>query len=542
VSEETLLSIARGPRFSLLDLTVTEALNRAAARNPRGQAVVARHQGVALTYAELRAQSSALACGLWGLGVRPGIRVGVWATNCVEWILLQFACAHIGAVLVNVNPAYRSHELRYVLAHSRMKALFLHEKDERANYIEILSEACDGRQHTLEHSIVIGSDPWRGLLERGQAPEVASAQDEVANIQYTSGTTGSPKGVLLTHRNLMNNAMLVGRQMQASEADRLCSPVPLYHCFGCVMSSLMTVVHGATLVLPSAQFDALAALKAVDEERCTMIYGVPTMFIAELEHPQFAAFDLTSLRTGIMAGAPCPIEVMRRVVDEMHCAGITIAYGQTESSPVITMSSTGDSLELRVTTVGSVLPETEVKVIAPGSGEIVERGAPGELCTRGYLVMKGYDGDPAATDRAIDEEGWLHTGDLAVMRPDGYFHIRGRIKDIIIRGGENIYPREVEEFLHRHPKIADVHVVGLPDERLGETVLAWIRLKPGQQMTVDEVRDFCRGKIAYFKIPHYVRFVESFPLTVTGKVQKFRIREIEVEERGLKRAEATRTA
>jgi fatty-acyl-CoA synthase len=535
-------SVAIAPLVPLLEETIAGVLDRAAARRPDGRAVVSRHQGIALTYRELLARVNALAGGLWSLGVRPGDRAGVWATNCLEWLLLQFGCARIGAVLVNVNPAYRSHELRYVLANSRMKALFLHERDARANYLEILSEACDGRELPLEHAIVIGSEPWLELLARGEAPDVPVAPDEVANIQYTSGTTGAPKGVLLTHRNLVNNAMLVGRQMKASELDRLCSPVPLYHCFGCVMSSLMTVVHGATLVLPAPQFDALATLRTVHEERCTMIYGVPTMFIAELEHPQFGSFDLTSLRTGIMAGAPCPIEVMRRVVNELHCPEITIAYGQTESSPVITMSSTEDSLELRVTTVGRVLPNTEVKVVAPKSGNAVARGKPGELCTRGYLVMKGYDGDAAATSRAIDDDGWLHTGDLAVMRPDGYFHIRGRIKDTIIRGGENIYPREVEEFLHGHPKIADVHVVGLPDERLGETVLAWIRLKPDQEMTAEEVREFCRGRIAYFKVPQYVRFVESFPLTITGKVQKFRIREIEIRERGLARAEAIQTA
>lgn len=531
-----------GPRLTLLEETVAGVLDRACERNPAGEALVSRGQNTRLTYTELRAQVNALAGGLWSLGLRPTDRVGVWATNCVEWMLLQFACARIGAILVNVNPAYRAHELRHVLANSRMKALFLHEKDARANYLQILSEACERQDLPLAHPIVIGSAAWVALFTQGEAPAVDVSNADVANIQYTSGTTGAPKGVLLTHRNLVNNAMLVGRQMKASQADRLCSPVPLYHCFGCVMSSLMTVVYGAAIVFPSPQFDAGATLRAVHEERCTMLYGVPTMFIAALEHPDFASFDLGSLRTGIMAGAPCPIEIMRRVVVDLHCREITIAYGQTESSPVITMSSTEDDLELRVTTVGSVLPETEVKVVSPKTGRMLRRGKPGELCTRGYLVMKGYDGDAAATGSAIDKDGWLHTGDLAVMRPDGYFHIRGRIKDTIIRGGENIYPREVEEFLHRHPKVADVHVVGVPDRRLGETVAAWIRVKPGDHMSFEDVHEYCTGRIAYFKVPQYVRFVESFPLTITGKVQKFRMRELEIRERGLESAQSIQTA
>ncbi|MCL4854097.1 MAG: AMP-binding protein, partial [Bryobacteraceae bacterium] len=342
--------------------------------------------------------------------------------------------------------------------------------------------------------------------------------------------------------NLLHNAMLIGRQMRVSSADRLCSPVPLYHCFGCVMSSLMTMVNSAALVLPAAQFDATATLRAIHDERCTMLYGVPTMFIAELEHPDFESYDLTSLRTGIMAGAPCPVEVMQKVTGRMHCRDLTIAYGQTESSPVVTMSSLEDGIGLRVSTVGRVMPNTEVKVVSPDTGEIVSTGTMGELCTRGYLVMEGYDGDPEGTAAAIDSEGWLHTGDIAIMRPDGYFHIRGRLKDTIIRGGENIYPREIEEFLHQHPDIADVYVVGIPHERLGETVLAWIRLKNGARMTAADVRDFCRGRIAYFKTPQYVRFVDEFPLTVTGKVQKYRIREIEIEERGLRATQSIRTA
>jgi len=536
-------SQAQGPVVRLLEETIAAAFDDAVARNPAGTALVSCHQNVRLSYEELRNKVDALAAGLWSTGIRPGDRIGVWASNCVEWICLQFSAARTGAVLVNVNPAYRSHELRYVLARSRMKAIFLHEQDARVNYLEVLEESRHGQDLALEHVIVLGGDAWNALAQaRGPAPRPPAVPQDVASIQYTSGTTGAPKGVLLTHRNLLNNAMLIGRQMQVSSTDRLCSPVPLYHCFGCVMSSLMTMVNSAALVLPAAQFDATATLRAVHDERCTLLYGVPTMFIAELEHPDFESYDLTSLRTGIMAGAPCPVEVMQKVTGRMHCRDLTIAYGQTESSPVVTMSSLEDGIDLRVSTVGRVMPNTEVKVVSPDTGEVVPTGTLGELCTRGYLVMKGYDGDPEGTAAAIDSEGWLHTGDIAIMRPDGYFHIRGRLKDTIIRGGENIYPREIEEFLHQHPDIVDVYVVGIPHERLGETVLAWIRLKNGARMTAADVREFCRGRIAYFKTPQYVRFVDEFPMTVTGKVQKYRIREIEIEERGLRAAQSIRTA
>jgi fatty-acyl-CoA synthase len=467
----------------------------------------------------------------------------MWASNCAEWVYLQVATARIGAVLINVNPAYRSHELRFVLRKSGMKAIFLQERDARANYLEILQEARHDQDLPLAHVILLGRDSWTKMLDDGIEPPPHTVQiDDVVNIQYTSGTTGSPKGVLLTHRNLVNNAYLGGRNLRVTERDRLCAPVPLYHCFGCVMASLTSIVHRMTLVLPAPQFDALATLEAIQAEHCTVLYGVPTMFIAELEHPRFHEFDLTSLRTGVMAGAPCPIEVMKRVVSEMHCPEMTIGYGQTESSPLITISSCDDDLETRVSTVGRAAPETEVKIIAPGSGATVEAGERGELCTRGYLVMKGYDDEPEATARAVDAEGWLHTGDLAIMRADGCFHIAGRLKEMIIRGGENVYPREIEEFLHGHPKIADVYVLGLPDERLGETVLAWIKLKAGESATESEICEFCRGRIAHFKIPQYIRFVDSFPMTVTGKVQKFRIREQEIEARGLGRAASIKTA
>ena len=537
-----MLSYARGPRLALLQMTIGQALEEAAARNPAGDAVISRHQGLRLTYRDLQREVERTARGLWGLGIRPGDRVGMWAANCAEWIYLQVATARIGAILVNVNPANRSHELRFVLRKSRVKAIFLNERDARANYLEILKDASRGEDPPLAHAILLGTDGWSKMIDNGaELASHSAALDDVVNIQYTSGTTGSPKGVLLTHRNLVNNAYLISRTLRLSERDRLCCPVPLYHCFGCVMSTLVSIVSRMAIVLPAPQFDALAVLEAVQAERCTVLYGVPTMFIAELEHPRFREFDLTSLRTGIMAGAPCPVDVMRRVLTEMHCPEITIAYGQTESSPVVTMSSPEDDLETRVSSVGRAMPETEIKIVAP-TGVTIGVGERGELCARGYMVMKGYDGEPEATACAVDGEGWLHTGDLATMRPDATFHIAGRLKEMIIRGGENIYPREIEEFLHGHPKIADVYVTGLPDERLGETVLAWIKLKSGENATEDEIREFCRDRIAHFKIPQHIRFVESFPMTVSGKVQKFRIREQEIETLGLSRVAAIPTA
>lgn len=532
--QATPLSYLRGATVPLLNLTLSEALTATADKFPNREALVVCHEGVRLTWSELDREVTRTARGLAGLGLRPGDRAGIWASNCLEWVLLQYAAPRAGIVLVNVNPAYRSHELRYVLAKSHIRALFLREHDSRASYREILAESRNGERLPLEHIVWLGDASWDAMLSGGRDfPERAARADDVVNIQYTSGTTGAPKGALLTHRNLLNNGMVLAMGLKATEADRICAPVPLYHCFGSVIGSMVSVVSGAALILPSAQFEAHATLEAIHRERATAIYGVPTMFIAELEHPEFARFDLTSLRTGVMAGAPCPIEVMRRVVDRMHVPEITIVYGQTESSPGITMSRADDPLELRVTTVGTVLPNTEVQICDPESHERLPLGQQGELCTRGYLVMKGYDGDPEATARAIDGDGWLHTGDLAVLRPDGYFSFKGRAKDTIIRGGENIYPREVEDFLHTHPKIADVYVVGLPDAKLGETVLAWVKLNQGEEATAEEIRDFCRGKIAYFKIPQYIRFVDSFPMTVSKKVQKFLIREQEIRERGL---------
>jgi fatty-acyl-CoA synthase len=531
-------SYARGPEEPFCELSIGDLVRQTAQRFPRRDAVIIRHQNVRLTWEELDNRVDRTVRGLKAMGLEPGDRVGVWATNCVEWILLQHACGRAGLVLVNVNPAYRSHELRYVLETSRMKALFLRERDARADYAAIFAESRTSAQTGLEHVYYIGGD-WIDGPKVDPVPVSASA---VANIQYTSGTTGSPKGVLLTHRNLVNNARGIASCLKATEQDRICAPVPLYHCFGCVIGTLVSAATGAALIVPSAQFDTAATLEAVHDERATALYGVPTMFIAELEHPEFSKFDLTSLRTGVMAGAPCPIETMKQVVSQMHCREITIAYGQTESSPVITMSRTSDSIEHRVNTVGAPLPNTEVKIVSPTSGETLPVGVQGELCVRGYLVMRGYDGRPEETAAAIDADGWLHTGDLALMQADGYFRIKGRARDTIIRGGENIYPREVEEFLHTFPAISDVYVFAIPDVRLGETVSAWVRLKAGHTASEAEIQDWCRGKIAYFKIPQYIRFVDSFPMTVTGKIRKYLMRETEVRERGLEAAARMETA
>ncbi len=537
-----MLSYSRGPEMPLWEATIGEVLCQTAERFPRSTALVSRHQRRRLSWMELRAQADAVARGLVSLGIRPGDRVGLWATNSVEWLLVHMGCARAGAVLVNVNPAYRSHELAFVLQKSRMKAIFLWRADARASYAAILEEARAGKDLALQQVIFFGEPAWAELpRDSGDLPD-SIRPDDVANIQYTSGTTGSPKGVMLTHRNMVNNGKLLAWGMRYTERDCICVPVPLYHCFGCVIGTMSALASGASMLLPNWTFDPGATLEAVAAERATSLYGVPAMFIAELGHPEFARFDLTSLRTGMMAGAPCPVEVMRQVAEKMHCSELTIGYGQTESSPVVTMSALDDDMEKRVSTVGQALPCTEMKIVSVVDGETVERGAQGELCARGYMVMKGYDGEPEATARAVDREGWLHTGDLGVMHEDGYIHLTGRAKDLIIRGGENVYPREVEEFLYTHPKIAEVQVVGLPDERLGETVAAWIRLRAGETATEQEIRDFCAGKIAYFKIPQHVRFVTEFPMTVTGKIQKFRIREFEVKERGLELVEKRTTA
>jgi fatty-acyl-CoA synthase len=546
-------SYARGADAPLIEKTIDGVLRDTAARWPdRDALVVRRPRRVVLTWSQLDAAVERTARGLAGLGLKPGDRAGAWSSNCLEWILLQMACARSGVVMVNVNPAYRSHELEYVLRESRMRALFLHERDERADYAAVFEQARNGHSIVLEHAVWLGGrarrEPslpgeiaWEEMLERGALYQTGHSHHDIANIQYTSGTTGAPKGVLLTHRNLVNNGRGIAWGLNYSERDRICSPVPLYHCFGCVIGVMCALVSGACFVVPSPSFDALATMEAVHEERATSLYGVPTMFIAELNHSEFHRFDFSSLRTGVMAGSPCPIEIMRRVASEMHCPELCICYGQTEASPVISMSKVDDPLETRVTTVGHPCPNTEVKIVGE-DGVTVAHGETGELCARGYLVMAGYDHDPEATAEAVDSEGWLHTGDLAAMRPDGYVHITGRATDMIIRGGENIYPREVEEFLYGHPKIADVQVVGVPDARLGETVAAWIRLKPGLEATDREIQDFCRGKIAYFKTPALIRFVDQFPATTNGKIQKFKIRELEIEWRGLEGVASQATA
>jgi fatty-acyl-CoA synthase len=537
------LSYSRGPHLALREETVFEALSQMAARLPANEAVVVRHQNARLSYRELKDRVDQTARGLVGLGLEPGDRLGVWASSCVEWVLLFLACARTGIVQVNVNPAYRSQDLGFVLRKSKIRALFLHSRDARADYRQILEETMAGQQLPLERVVYLDEPSWTRMLANGvDVPATEIKPHDVCNIQYTSGTTGSPKGVLLTHHNILNNGWIFAKWIELSPHDRCCNCFPLYHTAGCVLGILTCLTSGATLILPAPQFDAGKTLEAVDTERATALLGSPTMFIAQLGHPEFKRFDLTSLRTGGMGGAPCPIEVLKRVVEEMHCPGMTVIYGQTESSPLISMSRSDDSLERRVETIGHATSSIEVKIISPATGETVPLGTQGELCTRGYHVMKGYDEEPEATRKTIDADGWLHTGDLAAMRPDGYLRITGRAKDMIIRGGENIYPREVEEFLYTHPKVMDVQVVGLPNVRWGEVVLAWIRLKPGQTCTEKEIRDFCQDKIAYFKIPEYVRFVDAFPMTVSGKVQKFIIREQEVRERGLEEVARIRTA
>lgn len=533
------LSYLAGPSIPLLDTTIGQQLEVTANLFPDRLALVSRHQAVRFTWAELLAATGRLAHGLLRLGLQPEDRVGVWATSCAEWMLLHLATARAGIVLVNINPANRAHELAFVLRKSGMKAIFLRERDARVDYSAVLSEAVEhgarnGETAALKHTVLFGTTAWDSLCTcTDTVPLPKLSPWDVTNIQYTSGTTGLPKGVLLTHHNILNNGYLISLQMGYTERDVICLPVPLSHCFGCVMGTMCAVTSGAAIVLPNWTFNPLLTLEAIAEERATSIYGVPTMFIAELRHPAFSQFDLSSLRTGIMAGAPCPIEIMKQVQTDMHCRQMSIAYGLTETSPVLTMPHLDDDLEPRVSTVGTALPCTELAIASLETGELLPRGIQGEVRARGYAVMKGYDREPEATAAVIDADGWLHTGDLGVMREDGYIKITGRAKDMIIRGGENIYPREIEEFLYTHPHVAEVHVTGLPDDRLGEIVLAWIRLKSAHECTQEEIRVYCRGEIAHFKIPEVIRFVESYPTTVSGKIQKFRIREIEMEERGL---------
>ncbi|WP_210495463.1 AMP-binding protein [Patulibacter sp. SYSU D01012] len=533
-------SYAHGPSATpLLGDTIGEALERAAREHPDRPAVVACDQGVRLTYAELDRAVDGLATGLLARGIAAGDRVGIWAPNRVEWLLVQYATAKIGAILVNVNPAYRTHELAFALRQSGVRLLVTAPSFKTSDYVAMVSEV-RGELDALEDVVVLGTTEWDALA--GHGPDPAALRDRAAtlgaddpiNIQYTSGTTGFPKGATLTHHNILNNGFFVGELCGYTEHDRICVPVPFYHCFGMVMGNLAAVTHAACIVIPAPGFDPAATLRAAAEERCTSLYGVPTMFIAMLAGPSFGEHDLSSLRTGIMAGSPCPREVMKRVVEEMHMAEVSICYGMTETSPVSTQTRRDDPLHRRVGTVGRVGPHVEVQVIDPSTGLPVPRGVTGELCTRGYPVMLGYWDEPEKTAEAIDAAGWMHTGDLATMDEEGYLEIVGRSKDMVIRGGENVYPREIEEFLYTHPDVEDAQVIGVPDERFGEELCAWIRVRPGaDELDADAVRAFCTGRLAHYKIPRYVLCVEDFPMTVTGKVQKNLMREQTAEQLGL---------
>jgi fatty-acyl-CoA synthase len=536
------LSYSCGPSRALLDLTLGDLLHRTADRYPDRLAVASCHQQKRLTWAELSVMADRVARGLWSLGIRHGDRVGIWSTNCIEWVMMHMGCARAGAALVNVNPAYRSHELQFTLERSRMKALFLWHKDKHADYEEILGRARHGFDHELQHVIYFDSPEWPALLDaEGRLPDHVAIND-IANIQYTSGTTGLPKGVLLTHHNIVNNGQFLAQGFHYTEIDKIVVPVPLFHCYGCVIGSMTSLNTGAALILPNWTFDPRATLKAVHDERATSVYGVPAMYVAEFALPDFSTYDLTSLRTGMMSGAPCPIELMKRVLNEMHIGELVIAYGQTETSPVVTMSDAADTIEVRVNTVGRAMPQTEIQVVSTITGETLPRGEQGEICVRGYALMQGYDGDPDGTNQVIHEDGWLHTGDLGVMREDGCLRITGRSRDVIIRGGENIYPREVEEFLYTYAKVGEAQVVGVPHARLGEVVCAWVRLQPGVEATEEEIKAFCKDQIAYYKIPEYVRFVTEFPATLSGKIQKYKIREFEIEARGLQSVANAATA
>ncbi|MCB9749007.1 MAG: AMP-binding protein [Myxococcales bacterium] len=534
-------SIAAGPTdHPLLERTIPAALADTVARYPERDALVVRHQGIRWTWAELDAQVAAVAKGLLGLGFQRGDRLGIWSPNHAEWVLTQLATARVGVILVCINPAYRTHEVRYALAQSGCRGLVAATRFKTSDYVAMVEEV-RGELPALERVVFLGTDDWRRLLDAGAGvrdDELAARVDALdrrdpINIQYTSGTTGAPKGATLTHRNILNNGYFVGRACRYTADDRVCIPVPFYHCFGMVMGNLAAVSHGATMVIPAPSFTPGETLAAIEEERCTSVYGVPTMFIAELAEPDFERYDLSSLRTGIMAGSPCPIEVMRQCISRMHMREVTIAYGMTETSPVSTQTDVDDPLEMKVGTVGRVHPHVEIQIVDPETGGVQPRGAPGELCTRGYSVMRGYWNDPERTAAAIDEDGWMHTGDLATMDARGYVNIVGRIKDMVIRGGENVYPREIEEFLHGHPRIRDVQVIGVPDLKYGEELMAWVQTEDGGPMDAEELRAFCQGRIAHFKIPRYVATTDAFPLTVTGKIQKYKLREQAIERLGL---------
>ncbi|NQF12760.1 AMP-binding protein [Brevibacillus sp. HB1.3] len=547
--------------------TIGNMLDDTASKYQEKEALVYHERGLRYTFGEFQAICNQAARGFMSLGIQKGENIAIWATNVPEWVISQFATAKMGGVLVTVNTSYRVHELEYLLRQSESTTLLLMDSYRDANYLAMIQEICPELQTCepgalqskrlphLKNVIYLGDEQqpgmflWSDLLERAawvteeerMARQATLSPDDVINMQYTSGTTGFPKGVMLSHVNIVNNAIKVAECQRLGLADKVCIPVPFFHCFGCVMGTLACVATGATMV-PVIAFDPGVVLAVVEAERCTALYGVPTMFIAELNHPTFAERDLSSLRTGIMAGSLCPIEVMKKVVDQMGIRDITIAYGQTEASPVITQTVPEDSLERKVSTVGRLHAEVEAKIIDPATGDILPPGVQGELCTRGYLVMKGYYNMPEETVKAIDHEGWLHTGDLATVDEEGYYRITGRLKDMIIRGGENIYPREVEEFLYTHPKVLDVQIVGVPDAKYGEQVLACIRVKPHETLSEDEVRDYCEGKIAHYKIPRYIQFVDEYPMTASGKIQKFKLREQALELFGQSNPNQTGTA
>jgi fatty-acyl-CoA synthase len=552
----------------LLGLTIGDKFDETATLYPDQPALIARQQHVRLTYRELQAQVNRCAKGLVQLGFQKGQRIGIWSPNRAEWTISQFATSKIGVILVNINPSYRLHELEYVLKQSGCSAIIISPLFKSSNYTEMVQTLAPELEHCepgklkaerlpeLTTVIRMGSEKvagmfsWDELMSLGTPvsdEQLAARQreqefDDPINIQYTSGTTGFPKGATLSHHNILNNGYFVARLQNITHQDKICIPVPLYHCFGMVMGNLGCITHGAAMVYPSEGFEPLATLQAVQEERCTSLYGVPTMFIAELALPTFDTFDLTSLRTGVMAGSPCPVEVMKKVNTLMHMSDVEICYGMTETSPVSTQTRIDSPLDKRVSTVGQIGPHLEIKIVDPATGQVVPTGATGELCTRGYSVMLSYWNNPEATRAAIDTARWMHTGDLATMDAEGYINIVGRIKDLIIRGGENVYPREIEEFLYTHPKISDVQVIGVPDERYGEEIMAWVMLKPGVEATPDEIRDFCKGSIAHYKVPRYIKFVTAFPMTVTGKIQKYQMREQSTEELGLSGAASIKTA
>lgn len=565
------LSYAHGAsNVPLIGNTIGDQLDLIAAEFASKEALVSVLEKKRYTYSEFLNEVNLCARALLSIGVRKGDRIGIWSTNCVAWTILQFATAKMGAILVNINPAYRLHELEYALQQSQCKFLVSGEKFKDCDYVKMIVELMPELQSSNSliatpspkfpemKGVIVLSDScsvkgmmtWADMMKKSSDTKESELKDiqasldfdDIINIQYTSGTTGFPKGAMLTHRGILNNGYWVGARMNFSHRDRLCIPVPFYHCFGMVLGNLTCVSHGATMVIPGPHFSPLSTLQAIESEKCTAVHGVPTMFIAELEHPDFKKFDLSSLRTGVMAGAPCPIEVMKRVNTEMHCPEITIACGMTEASPVCNQTEVNDPIELRVGTVGKIMPHQEQKIIDPATGRILPRGEQGELCYRGYQIMKGYYRNPEGTKDAIDENGWMHSGDLAVMNPNGYVKITGRLKDMIIRGGENIYPREIEEFLFTNSKVAEAYVIGVPDKHYGEQVMVWVKTKEGSSMTADEVRQFCKGQIMDYKIPKYVKIVNEFPTTVTGKIQKFKMREISVKELGLEELLKLKTA